>query len=45
MNEHSRETFIIIEELFKTDDKIVTIKNVQTDELIEVEVVRDNRGN
>ena len=45
MNEHSKETFIIIEELFKTDDKLVTIKNVQTDELIEVEVVRDNRGN
>ena len=45
MNEHSKETFIIMEEQPKINDKIVAIKNVQSDEIIEVELVRDKRGN
>ena len=45
MFEHSTETFIIMEEQPKIDDKIVAIKNVQSDEIIEVEMSRDKRGN
>ena len=45
MFEHSTETFIIMEEQPRIDDKIVAIKNVQSDEIIEVEMVRDKRGN
>ena len=38
-------TYVIMDEQPKIDDKIVIIKNMLTEEILEVGIVRDNRGN